>query len=63
MLSGAVTSSPGSPLIASVQPTSWGTVRQSMVFLVMRVCFLGLPIAGEWRSGWWRGAVGQGRAS
>ena len=35
----AVTSSSGSPLMASVQPTSLGTARQSMIFLVMGISF------------------------
>ena len=38
----AATSSSGSPLIASVQPTSLGAVRQSRVFLVMVVSFSAL---------------------
>jgi len=33
----AVISSPGSPVMARVQPTSLGTARQSMIFLVMEV--------------------------
>jgi len=61
----AETSSSGSPLIASVQPTSLGTLRQSMVFLVMGISLLLAPafLAGRLVMAWVTASAGAVRAA